>query len=332
MLPNIDPNWIIVDGFPLIFSLLSWTMLLLLGVWMWLRKKQEELQTGEKETSSLSKAALNRKQNQIYKRAGTILLVLGALGGFLPSILKLLTTGHVWSVNEQGPHPSVDASLYFHIPLAVIWVSLAAVQLWSGQVAKRRKIHRRVGYLAAGAGILGIGIVGAWIWPLLNDFSQGLESPTAGAGIYTILLGFGVIINGSLTIYHAKKQNLQLHKDFALMTLFWTLEPGIHRLYMWLMRLICWDCWSPENTQDMGIAIAKLPANISLIFWALLMAYFARRLNKVILFNILGQYMLWILGSFALISLYQGTEIAWGMVLISLLIAFAVGKLSQNSQ
>ncbi|MEM8890076.1 MAG: hypothetical protein AAGD28_19025, partial [Bacteroidota bacterium] len=148
-----------------------------------------------------------------------------------------------------------------------------------------------------------------------------------GAGIYTILLGFGVIINGSLTIYHVKKNNLQLHKGFALMTLFWTLEPGIHRLYMWMMRLICWDCWAPENTGDMGIAIAKLPANISIIFWALLMAYFAQRLNKVILLNVLGQYLLWILGSFALISLYQGTEFAWAAVLISAIVGVLFWRL-----
>ena len=327
MLPEIDPRWIIVDGFPLIFSLLSWTMLLLFALWIWLRNKQEELNSEEEGTAGLNQAALIQKQTQVYKKAGVILLIFGAVGGFLPSILKLLSTGNVWSVNEQGPHPSVDASLYFHIPLAVIWVSLAAVQLWSGQVAKRKKIHRRLGWLAAAAGILGIGIIGAWIWPLLNDFSQGFDSPTAGAGIYTILLGFGVIVNGSLTVYHAKRKNFQLHKDFALMTLFWTLEPGIHRMYMWLMRLVCWECWSPEQTMDMGIAIAKLPANISLIFWALLMAYFARRLNKIILLNVLGQYLLWIVGSFALISLYQGTEFAWATALISTIIGFLIGRL-----
>ena len=121
-----------------------------------------------------------------------------------------------------------------------------------------------MGALTLGFGIIGVGMIGGWIWPLLNDFSNGLASPTAGAGIYTIIMGTGVVINGCLAGYFAKTKDLARHKDHVVMMLFWTLDPGLHRLYMWLMRLFC-DCWAPEHTHGLGIAIAKLPANLTLI-------------------------------------------------------------------
>ena len=133
-----------------------------------------------------------------------------------------------------------------------------------------------------------------------------------------MLNGLFIATNAILMVVYAKKGQLAKHKDHALMTLFWTLDPGIHRLYMWCMRLFCWDCWAPENTGDLGIAIAKLPANISLIVWALLMAYSAKRINKIILVNASGQFALWLLGTMALIQLYQGNEVANAVALISI--------------
>ena len=78
-------------------------------------------------------------------------------------------------------------------------------------------------------------------------------------------MGMGVIVNGTLAGLYAKRRDLAKHKDFIIMTVFWTLDPGLHRLYMWLMRLFGGDTWAPEQTAGLGIAIAKLPANLTLI-------------------------------------------------------------------
>lgn len=284
--------WWIVEGFPFLLCCLVWALLLWAAWRLWRMPKS----TGDTPSA--------KHQSSIYKRGGALLLMLGTIG-FTPSIGLLLFKGHIWSVNEQGPHPSVDFSLFVHIPLAVIWIGLVAHQLWSGNVAKRRKFHRRLGWIAVLAVVIGVGLFGGWIWPLLNDFSQGLNSPTAGAGIYTMLMGLGVGINGIMAAVYAKRKQFPIHQDFALMTLFWTMDPALHRLYLWLMRLFCWECWAPENTGDLGIAIAKLPANISLIIWAILLGIFAGRLNRIIVINTTGQFFLWLLGTNFLLKIYM---------------------------
>ena len=70
----------------------------------------------------------------------------------------------------------------------------------------------------------------------------------------------------------------------------------------------------------MGIALAKLPANLTVIFWALLMASLARRVNGVILWNVAGQYLLFTFGTFSTLDrLYEG-QIAESVAGISLLL------------
>jgi hypothetical protein len=76
------------------------------------------------------------------------------------------------------------------------------------------------------------------------------------------------------------------------MALLWSLDPGVHRALMWTMRMLAWDYWAPENTSELGIALAKLPANLILIVWAVTAASRAGRMNKIILFNVAGQFLL----------------------------------------
>ena len=306
-------NSIIVDGFPLIFSVFCWV---LMGWTIYFLKKYSLKKDPITTVRNKSKAN-SVLQNKVYKRAGFLLLLLG-FGGFLPSIFIFLGTGKVFSVNEQGPHPMVDMALLVHIPLAIIFALMVGVQLWSGDKPKQKKAHKIGGWIAFATLFLGISVAGGWVWPLWNDFANGLNSPTAGAGFYTMLNGLAIATNAVLMVVYAKKGQLAKHKDHALMTLFWTLDPGIHRLYMWLMRLFCWDCWAPDNTGDMGIALAKLPANVSLIIWALVMAFFAKRLNKIILINASGQFFLWLLGTYALLQLYSGNSVANGVALTSI--------------
>ncbi len=306
----LNSRWIMVEGLPLILVLLFWVAATALSVYLW---RSRRAGPGD----PLSFAEVTRLQNRIYKRAGALLLVLGAAGGFLPSLFMLAKTGQVWSVNHQAPHSMVDVYLFIHIPLAVVWALLIAVQLWSGQVTSRRYLHISLGWFTLATGVIGIGVVGGLIWPLVNDFADGFDSPNVGAGIYTMSMGAGVIINWVLAGYYARKGDLARHKDHALMAIFWTMDPGIHRLNMWLMRMFGGDTWAPEQTSGLGIAIAKLPANLTLIAWALIMAILARRLNGIIWSNVAGQFALWCFGTSAVIGAFQSQQIAWAVIFVS---------------
>ena len=264
-----------------------------------------------------SSEAARIRQTEVFRRSTVVLLVLGAAGGFLPSIFMMLLTGKVWSVNHQAPHSMVDVYLIMHIPLAIAWSLLVALQLWSADIGRRRSIHKSFGWLTLTTGILGIGLIGGIIWPLVNDFSDGLDSPNAGAGIYTMAMGIGVIVNGTLAGLYARRRDLAKHKDFIIMTVFWTLDPGLHRLYTRLMRLFGGDTWAPEQTGGLGIPIAKLPANPPLIAWAIVVGILARRLNSIFLCNITGQFVLWCLGTNAVISAIHDTQTSIAIMSVS---------------
>ena len=296
-------TWLLVEGLPMILAAIFSCSAISLILYLWFSRSTRT-------QSQLSTIEASNLQNRVYKRAGALLLILGAAGGFLPSVLILANTGHVWSVNQQAPHSMVDTYLLIHIPLAVIWACLVAVQLWSGQVLKRRRLHMTLGWITLATGIVGIGIVGGWLWPLVNDFANGFDSPNAGAGIYTMSMGLGVVVNGLMAGYFAHKRDLARHKDHALMALFWTMDPGLHRLNMWLMRWFGGDTWSPEQTGGLGIAIAKLPANLTLIAWALTMAILARRLNGIIWSNVAGQFILWTLGTSAAMAAFYSQQLS----------------------
>ena len=60
----------------------------------------------------------------------------------------------------------VDQYLLLHIPLAVLWALLVGVQLWSGQVRGRKQLHITFGWLGLATGVVGIGVIGGWIWPM----------------------------------------------------------------------------------------------------------------------------------------------------------------------
>ncbi len=303
-------RWLLVEGLPLVLVMLLCTALVVL-IYRLARRRRSSPE------GVLSPAQATCLQNRIYKRAGALLLVLGAAGGFVPSLWMFATSGQVWSVNHQAPHTLVDTYLLIHIPLAVLWALLVAGQLWSGQVRVRRYLHVSLGWVALASGVIGIGVIGGWVWQLIHDFADGLDSANAGAGIYTMSMGAGVVINGILAGHYARKRDLARHKDHALMALFWTMDPGIHRLNMWLMRLFGGDTWAPENTNGLGIAIAKLPANLSLIAWALTMAILARRLNGIVWSNVAGQFALWCFGTVAVVGTFQSQFIAWTVVCAS---------------
>jgi hypothetical protein len=312
-----EGRWAIVDGFPLLLSALVWITMIVASAWFLSRSRREV--PARDPSKAQAKPAASR-QTSAYKIGGGLLLLFGALGGFGPSISLLIAKGKVWSVNRQAPHTDADTTLGVHIVLAALWIVVFAFQLWTGGVRSKRAAHRLGGWLALGAVLLGVSLSGGFIWTAIHDFADGLRGPFAKAGIYTVALGIGAAVNAVLTGVYAKKRKFLLHKDFALMTLFWTLDPGVHRLYMWLMRLVCWDCWAPECTSGLGIAIAKLPANLTLIVWALVVASAAGRLNKIIVLNVAGQYLLWSWGTFGLLARTLGPPWAWSVAILSIVL------------
>ena len=316
--------WVLLDGFPLLLNIACWVALLAIIVVLLRPRPSRTKPMGGGKIISAS-----ARQNRAYKRGGTILLLVGAASGFLPSLALLAGTGQVWSVNRVEPHTDVDASLLVHIPLAVMFAVLFALQLWSGGVGSRSKVHRIGGWIAVGCVLVGVSLAAGWVWTYFNDFVDGFTGGRARAGYYTVALGVGAAVNAVLLVVYARKRNFMVHKDYALMTLFWTLDPGVHRTFMWCMRLLYWECWAPENTAGLGIALAKLPANLALIVWAITMAVYAGRLNGIILWNVAGQFLLFNYGSFGLMQRSLGSGLATSVSLTTFvlgLIAVVVAR------
>ena len=309
--------WLFLDGFPVALNVLCWASLLTLIAVLW-RRSGGGVEDGAAGPSDGKSLSANARQNRAYKRGGALLLVLGAAGGFLPSLTLLAVTGKVWSVNRVEPHTDVDASLVVHIPLAVIFAIAMGFQLWSGGIGARIRLHRVGGWIAVASVMIGVSLAAGWVWTYFNDFVHGLWGPRARAGYYTVILGLGAAVNAVLLVVYARRRKFLIHKDFALMTLFWTLDPGVHRFFMWMMRMLTWDWWAPETTGGLGIALAKLPANLVLIVWALTMATRAGRLNKIIIWNAAGQFLLFCYGSFGLMQRTIGAGMAGPIVLSSI--------------
>ena len=78
------------------------------------------------------------------------------------------------------------------------------------------------------------------------------------------------------------------------MAIMWTMDPAVHRTFMWLMHLSCYSCFSPAafaGRPDTLNVIAKMAANVVLFTWAFSMAVHARRLNKITVVNGSLQYL-----------------------------------------
>ena len=310
--------WALLDGFPLLLNLLVW-LLLVTAILRMVREPTDDSQRSLRyQGKPISKSGL---QTRVYKRAAALLLIVGAAGGFLPSLSLLVRHREVYSVNRVAPHSDVDASLLVHIPLAVLWCLAMAFQFWTGGRSRQTKLHRVGGWIAVACGLIGLSLAAGLIWTYLNDFRHGISDPRAAPGFYTIALGIGVAINVVLLVFAAKRRSFLAHKDFALMALLWSLDPGVHRAMMWTMRMLAWDYWAPENTSELGIALAKLPANLILIAWAISAASRADRMNKIILFNVAGQSILFNRNSHGLMQRCFNPLFANSVTAITLILA-----------
>ena len=100
---------VFVDLLPLILCATFWIAMSCLSFSLLRSKKRFYLMQTSGEAARIG-------QTEVVRRSTVVLLMLGAAGGFLPSIFMMLLTGKVWSVNHQAPHSMVDVYLIMHIP------------------------------------------------------------------------------------------------------------------------------------------------------------------------------------------------------------------------
>lgn len=214
-------------------------------------------------------------QNRAFKLFGSIGLA-GGVAGFSPSVFKLLT-GPIWSVMHNAPHTDNDF-LYPHTCGCIVWFASLLVQLCTGGTPYKRT-HRVSGYI--GALGLAVGMVFAFANTVKYDV---VIERTPLISLYTFVLIFGASINGAVGIARARQKRIPEHKDFMLMATMWTLDPALHRLSMWLVRVMA----GPKRFLDPDVlaTLGKLPANFLLVAIFGAMAVRGRRVNRITVPNI----------------------------------------------
>jgi hypothetical protein len=231
--------------------------------------------------------------NYFYKFYGGIVVTLGLMG-FSPSIIKAITTGLIWSVSKDAPHTD-NAFLTAHAVFVAVWCIACIIQIWSGGNPSYGQVHKYAGY--TGSSSLFIGMVLA----AMNEITYN----AFGIGpLYTFALILGATANMVLGIVRARQRCFADHKDAMVMAIMFTMDPAIHRLFMWLIRLVALLMGGVEVDADQLLILGKMPANFFLFTVFGVMVVYARRVNAVTVCNI----------SFNLIAYVGGTVFAIVMV------------------
>eukprot|EP00966_Prymnesium_polylepis_P270815 6256301-Prymnesium_polylepis.1 len=168
----------------------------------------------------------------------------------------------------------------------IVWFAASIVQFATGGIGAWRGTHRAVGY----AGFLGlvVGMATAAIWTVKYDV---LIHGDAIGGSYTLLLVTCALFNILVAVHHARHRRTVLHKDHALMALMWSLDPALHRLAMWCVRL-----GGAGPSSNKLLRYAKLPANAALVIIFGTALVFARRVTCATALNVSLQLALFLLG------------------------------------
>ena len=215
-------------------------------------------------------APLARKelQNRTFRSGGLAVLALGAVG-FAPSITKALLTGSLWSVSHDAKHTDNDF-LGVHTVGAVVWILAAAAQLWTGGVSKYTTVHRICGYCGS------TGLFVAMVFATANELKYATPESALG-NFYTLLLAIGATVNMIVGIVRARQRRFAEHKDSMLLALMFTLDPAVHRLAMWTIRLVLGG--GKINALQLLI-LGKMPANFVLYVVFGWMFVHGRRVNR----------------------------------------------------
>jgi len=214
-----------------------------------------------------------KSQSEGYKDIAIVLFVIGYLG-FLPGVIIGFMRGYPISTLAIGPHENINSLLYIHIFSALVWVPLCAHQFLVGN---RGKLHRIVGYIAALIWNIPMGFNITFIWSgdftnitHVEDFFVTLLAMfTSVFHLYTIIMYFGVTINMALGVAAARRKDLVNHKDYMIVTLLWTADPGLNRVVIHLTHLfgiMCWTCVSMVEVTQQRIIVNYI------LVWVILFA------------------------------------------------------------
>ena len=240
----------------------------------------EEIEAAELIPNNGNPRATTQRQNGTFRVYGLAALVLGIVG-FAPSITKALLTGTPWSVSHDATHTD-NAFLGVHAVAAAIWTLACIVQLCTGGVPKHAVVHRICGY-AGSAGLLL-----AMVLATANELKYATRETILG-NIYTLVLVLGASINMLVAVVRARQRRFPEHKDGMLLAIMFTLDPAVHRLAMWTIRIIAsivsGKKMTDPTTVDPGqlLILGKMPANFILFVVFGCMFVHSRRVSKVTL-------------------------------------------------
>ena len=255
-------------------------------------------------------ATYKRLQNTMYRACGIAGLLLGCVG-FAPSIAKALITGSLWSVSHDAPHTE-NAFLFPHAVGAVIWTVACVAQLCTGGVPKHPYVvaHRVGGYVGAAA------LLVAMVLAAANELTYATPQSALGSA-YTLLLVLGATCNMLLAVVRARQRRFSEHKDSMLLAIMFTMDPAVHRLAMWAIRLpfLIGDIratvattTTPNRTHPVVaridptqlLILGKMPANFILYILFGCMFIRSRRVNRLTA----------LCTSFNLVAFLGGTSVA----------------------
>jgi hypothetical protein len=240
--------------------------------------------------TSTTSATYKRLQNTTYRACGIAGLFLGCVG-FAPSIAKALITGSLWSVSHDAPHTE-NAFLDPHAVGAVIWTVACVAQLCTGGVPKYPYVvaHRIGGYVGA------VALLVAMVLAAANELTYATPQSALGSA-YTLLLVLGATCNMLLAVVRARQRRFPEHKDSMLLAIMFTMDPAVHRLAMWAIRLpfligdiratLATTTTTPNRTHPVVaridptqlLILGKMPANLILYVLFGCMFIRSRRVN-----------------------------------------------------
>ena len=212
--------------------------------------------------------------------------MLGVIG-FGPSVGHALS-GTLWSVSHDAPHTDTDF-LGVHAVCAAVWTLAAGAQLCTGGVPRWSAVHRFGGYGATTSLVLAMALAAA------NELKFATPGSALGSA-YTLLLVLGSVSTAAMGVVRARQHRFAEHKDCVLLAIMFTMDPAVHRLSMWTIRLIVGGGTLPADpgVVDPGklLILGKMPANFILYVVFGSMFIRGRRINRVTvlgtLFNLIA--------------------------------------------
>lgn len=208
--------------------------------------------------------------NDAFKWTAIVLFVFG-YGGFIPGIIIGLLWGYPVNTLVIERHEDANWSLYMHICASLVWVPVVIHQF---VVGKRGRRHRMLGYLGLLIWNIPMGFNITWLWNpnLVWIELAGISIPFFSLNpfsYYTKLIYFGATLNLILGIAAVRSRKLSDHKDYMMMVLLWTADPGFNRTVIHLTHVLQFVCWTCVTALE--ITSQRVVVNFFLT-WAVLFA------------------------------------------------------------